>query len=89
MRVALLADIHGNTLALDAVLSDLETVEVDTRILMGDYFLRNVWDIARQCHVPQTIAGVEVECPGDPERLRRLQLRDSGDSSAPNAGDSA
>jgi predicted phosphodiesterase len=38
-RVALLADIHGNALALDAVLNDLDAVEVDAHVLMGDYFL--------------------------------------------------
>jgi len=38
-RVALLADIHGNALALDAVLRDLDTVEVDAHVFMGDYFL--------------------------------------------------
>jgi diadenosine tetraphosphatase ApaH/serine/threonine PP2A family protein phosphatase len=38
-RVALLADIHGNSLALDAVLRDIESTEVDARVLMGDYFL--------------------------------------------------
>ena len=39
MRIALLADIHGNSLALEAVLSDLEPIEVDAHLLMGDYFL--------------------------------------------------
>lgn len=38
-RIALLADIHGNVAALDAVLADLESQAVDACVLMGDYFL--------------------------------------------------
>ncbi|MHC4953767.1 MAG: metallophosphoesterase family protein [Planctomycetota bacterium] len=38
-RVALIADIHGNAPAFEAVLEDLRTVEVDAHILLGDYFL--------------------------------------------------
>ena len=36
MRVAVLADIHGNLPALDAVLRDVETAGVDTVVLGGD-----------------------------------------------------
>jgi predicted phosphodiesterase len=38
-RIALLADVHGNVAALDAVLTDLESQRVDACVLMGDYFL--------------------------------------------------
>ena len=53
MRVALLADIHGNAVALDAMLGDLEKIDVEQRILMGDYFLfgprpREVYDRLRE-----------------------------------------
>ncbi len=38
MRIALLADIHGNTIALDAVLADIQTQGgVDGYWLLGDY----------------------------------------------------
>ena len=36
MRVAVLADIHGNLPALDAVLDEIEAVAVDTIVLNGD-----------------------------------------------------
>ena len=38
MRIALLSDIHGNPLALDAVLADIEAQGgVDTYWLLGDF----------------------------------------------------
>ena len=36
MRVAVLADIHGNLPALDAVLDDIDAVAVDAIVLNGD-----------------------------------------------------
>ena len=36
MRVALLADIHGNLLGLDAVLEELEREQVDRIVCLGD-----------------------------------------------------
>lgn len=36
MRVALISDIHGNLLALDAVLADLEREQIDQIICLGD-----------------------------------------------------
>ena len=36
MRVAVLADIHGNLPALDAVLGDIDAVGVDAIVLNGD-----------------------------------------------------
>lgn len=36
MRAALLSDIHGNLVALDAVLADLERAQPDTIICLGD-----------------------------------------------------
>jgi predicted phosphodiesterase len=36
MRIALLADIHGNSLALDATLADVETLGVDEYWILGD-----------------------------------------------------
>jgi len=37
MRIALLADIHGNLLALEAVLADLARREVDQVVTLGDH----------------------------------------------------
>jgi putative phosphoesterase len=36
MRVGLIADIHGNLMALDAVLADLEAADVDEIVCLGD-----------------------------------------------------
>src|SRR5215207_5817952 len=36
MRVALISDIHGNLIALDAVLDDLEREQVDQIVCLGD-----------------------------------------------------
>ena len=36
MRVAVLADIHGNLPALDAVLDDIDAASVDAIVLNGD-----------------------------------------------------
>jgi predicted phosphodiesterase len=36
MKVALLADIHGNRLALDAALADTEAIGVDQYWILGD-----------------------------------------------------
>lgn len=35
MRVALIADIHGNLVALDAVLADLQGAHVDRVVCLG------------------------------------------------------
>ena len=36
MRIALIADIHGNRVALDAILDDMATEWVDQTICLGD-----------------------------------------------------
>lgn len=38
MRFAVLADIHGNAFALDAVLADMRAQSVDTAVNLGDFF---------------------------------------------------
>ncbi len=40
MRIALLADIHGNTVALETVLACLTTDPVDHIVCLGDVALR-------------------------------------------------
>lgn len=39
MRIALISDVHGNLIALDAVLADIETLSVDRIICLGDIAL--------------------------------------------------
>jgi len=36
MRIALIADIHGNVVALDEVLADLEEKTIDQIVCLGD-----------------------------------------------------
>lgn len=36
MRIALIADLHGNLAALDAVLADLQAAHVDQAVCLGD-----------------------------------------------------
>ncbi|MHC4938278.1 MAG: metallophosphoesterase family protein [Planctomycetota bacterium] len=75
MRLALLADIHGNAVAFDAVLADLGKHEVDGCVLMGDYFLfgprpREVYERLRDLDWPaiegntdRYIVGANAEHP--------------------------
>jgi diadenosine tetraphosphatase ApaH/serine/threonine PP2A family protein phosphatase len=43
MRIAILADIHGNVLALEAVLADLENRRIDKHINLGDCVSGPLW----------------------------------------------
>jgi predicted phosphodiesterase len=57
MRIAVLADIHANLLALEAVISDLEVVQPDQVIVAGDFENRGpapkeVYDRLRQLNWP-------------------------------------
>ena len=36
MRIAIISDIHGNSVALEAVLSDLQTEHIDRVVCLGD-----------------------------------------------------
>jgi len=56
-KLALLADIHGNVAALDAVLADLESKDHDALAFLGDYFLfgprpREVYERLRDLGAP-------------------------------------
>ena len=44
MRVAVLADIHGNLSALDAVLNDTDAAAVDAIVLNGERLLGRIMD---------------------------------------------
>lgn len=57
MRVAVLADIHGNVHALDAVLEHLETLAVDEVVVAGDVvtylpFSKACWERVRALNCP-------------------------------------
>ena len=43
MRLAILSDIHGNLLALEAVLADLKTRSVDSTVNLGDCVTSPLW----------------------------------------------
>ena len=43
MRIAILADIHGNLLALEAVLTDLKGRKVDEFVNLGDCVSGPLW----------------------------------------------
>jgi predicted phosphodiesterase len=43
MRLAILSDIHGNLLALEAVLADLKTRSVDATVNLGDCVTNPLW----------------------------------------------
>jgi predicted phosphodiesterase len=61
MRIAILADIHGNVLALEAVLADLKHRKVDQFVNLGDCVSGPLWpretaDLLRQLDWP-TVRG--------------------------------
>ncbi|MDB5967772.1 MAG: putative phosphoesterase [Hydrocarboniphaga sp.] len=63
MRVALLSDIHGNALALEAVLGEIQSERVDAVMNLGDIFYgplwpRRTWDLLRTLNAV-TIVGNE------------------------------
>ncbi|NJN18549.1 MAG: metallophosphoesterase family protein [Oscillochloris sp.] len=57
MRIAIIADIHGNLLALEAVLADLERQRIDRLIVAGDMVIGSpdsaaCWERIKALHVP-------------------------------------
>lgn len=57
MRIAILADVHGNLPALEAVLEDIEAEQVDKIVVNGDSVNRGPSSV----EVMRTLAGVEHE----------------------------
>ena len=77
MRVAVLSDIHGNSIALDAVLEDIEDRGgVDEYWLLGDYVAIGpdpVGVIRRLLALPNAtlvLIAFLRECPGTCEKLK-------------------
>ena len=61
MKIALFSDIHGNAIALEAVLKDICTRDVDLTFCLGDLvgygaYPNEVIDLIRKNHIP-TVMG--------------------------------
>jgi predicted phosphodiesterase len=74
MRIAVLSDIHGNLMALDAVMSDIETQSPDEIWCGGDVAWGGPW--ARECIArvrdagwPTVKGNTDVWITGDPQTL--------------------
>lgn len=94
MRIAVISDIHGNQLALEAVLRDLESQPpCDQLVIAGDLCLngpcpREVLQLVQDLHCPVIQGNVDLEvvtqAPGKSERKRntvgwtREQIGQSG-----------
>lgn len=83
MRYAILADIHGNLPALEAVLADLRGRRVQEILLLGDYFCDFPWpnavlDRVRALPCAHVIAGNKEDAlrrlDGDPAARAALQF---------------
>ncbi len=86
MRIAVISDIHGNCVALDAVLEDLRPLRVDHLVCLGDAIQggpqpRQVVARLREHGCPVVmgnadawlLSGVETGEPASPERRTKLQ----------------
>ena len=74
MRIAIVSDVHGNVVSLDAVLSDLDTVRPDVVVLGGDLALGGprpveVVDRLRELGWPSVLGNTDDVLA--PERMRR------------------
>ncbi len=83
MRIALIADIHGNGVALDAILDDVTSERVDQIICLGDVVAfgpqpAEVVARLRDMGCPVVMGDIDAsllwtEAPASDETLRRLQ----------------
>src|SRR5262245_45091392 len=83
MRIALIADIHGNRVALDAILDDMRGEQVDQTICLGDVAAfgsqpAEVVSRLRDMGCPVVMGDTDAsllwpEAPAIDETLRRLQ----------------
>ncbi|MFT5048677.1 MAG: hypothetical protein ACI8QZ_000064 [Chlamydiales bacterium] len=55
-----------------------------SNVAIGDLFLRDVWDLGRECHVPHRIGGRTLESVGETGKLQRLMA--APDRSGPEPG---
>ena len=64
MRIAAVADIHGNLPALEAVLADIEAAKVDHIVFCGDYVLgaaddKGCWERVKETGAPMVRGNAE------------------------------
>lgn len=81
MRIAIVSDIHGNLMALDAVLSDLEKQAPDEVWCGGDLGWGGPWareciDTVRQAGWPTVRGNTDVWITGDPQTVEDEQRRE-------------
>jgi putative phosphoesterase len=83
MRIALISDIHGNDVAFEAVVADIERVEVDSVVCLGDVVQggaqpAEVLDRLRTLGYPTILGNADdfvLELPTDsPEPITDVQL---------------
>lgn len=70
MRIAVLSDVHGNALALEAVLDDLRSATPDKVFSLGDC-VAGPFDPARSADMPMALDAVTIA--GNQERDIRAQ----------------
>lgn len=90
MRIAVVSDIHGNLVALDAVLADLERHSVDEVWCGGDIAFGGPWGAACVARVRATgwatVRGnTDVWVTGDPQTVESSEGRDEVEAFASEA----
>ena len=81
MRVAILSDIHGNLMALDAVMTDLESQSPDQVWCGGDIGWGGSWASecikrVREAGWPTVKGNTDVWITGDPQTVKTEEQRD-------------
>jgi predicted phosphodiesterase len=91
MRIAIVSDIHGNLVALDAVLTDIESESVDQVWCGGDLAWGGPWGneciaLVRDAGWTTVRGNTDVWITGDPQTLEseeaRAELREMADAHA-------
>jgi putative phosphoesterase len=89
MRIAIVSDIHGNLMALDAVMTDIESQEVDQVWCGGDVAWGGPWpteciERVRAAGWPTVRGNCDVWITGDPQTLtseeQRREVREIADA---------
>ena len=79
MRIAIVSDIHGNLLALEAVIADLDTIRPDMVLHGGDLALGGphpveVVDLVRELGWPSVLGNTDEALGEDPVALERRSV---------------
>jgi len=67
MRIAVIADIHGNLPALEAIFADIRCREVDRTINLGDYVSGPLW--------PREVCDLDVRAAGEEQQAEDAGIR--------------